>query len=229
MGNTVVLEAGLDRRLLDVPPDQAARGGGPAPGVINLVLGSGATVGDAALAQPDLAGIHFTGSTAVFQGMWRTRRREHRELPLLPADRRRDRRQGLHRRPPVGRSGRRRDRDRARRRSSTRARSARPRPASTRRPTCGRRSASALERDVPAIRIGRRARLPQLHGRGDRRERRSPRRRRRSRWPAPATTPRSSSAATPTTARATSSARPWSSTTDPSLRPDAARSCSGRS
>src|SRR5207253_4220933 len=41
-------------------------------GVINLVYGSGATIGDAALASPDLAGIHFTGSTPVFRGMWKT-------------------------------------------------------------------------------------------------------------------------------------------------------------
>src|SRR3954466_11876405 len=41
-------------------------------GVINLVYGSGATIGDAALASPHLAGVHFTGSTAVFNSMWRT-------------------------------------------------------------------------------------------------------------------------------------------------------------
>jgi 1-pyrroline-5-carboxylate dehydrogenase len=41
------------------------------PGVINLVYGSGADVGDPALASRDLAGIHFTGSTAVFNGMWK--------------------------------------------------------------------------------------------------------------------------------------------------------------
>ena len=41
-------------------------------GVINLVYGSGATIGSAALASPDLAGIHFTGSTEVFNGMWET-------------------------------------------------------------------------------------------------------------------------------------------------------------
>ncbi len=41
-------------------------------GVINLVYGSGPTIGDAALASPQLAGIHFTGSTSVFNGMWRT-------------------------------------------------------------------------------------------------------------------------------------------------------------
>jgi 1-pyrroline-5-carboxylate dehydrogenase len=42
------------------------------PGVINLVYGSGAEVGDPALSSPELAGVHFTGSTAVFQGIWRT-------------------------------------------------------------------------------------------------------------------------------------------------------------
>jgi 1-pyrroline-5-carboxylate dehydrogenase len=42
------------------------------PGVINLVYGSGATIGDAALASPELAGVHFTGSTSVFQGIWKT-------------------------------------------------------------------------------------------------------------------------------------------------------------
>jgi 1-pyrroline-5-carboxylate dehydrogenase len=42
------------------------------PGVVNLVYGSGSTIGDAALASPDLAGVHFTGSTPVFQGLWRT-------------------------------------------------------------------------------------------------------------------------------------------------------------
>jgi 1-pyrroline-5-carboxylate dehydrogenase len=42
------------------------------PGVINLVYGSGADVGNPALASPDLAGVHFTGSTPVFQSMWKT-------------------------------------------------------------------------------------------------------------------------------------------------------------
>src|SRR3954447_9898908 len=42
------------------------------PGVINLVYGNGADVGDPALASRDLAGVHFTGSTGVFNGMWKT-------------------------------------------------------------------------------------------------------------------------------------------------------------
>ncbi len=41
-------------------------------GVINFIPGSGAQVGDPVLSSPDLAGIHFTGSTAVFQSMWKT-------------------------------------------------------------------------------------------------------------------------------------------------------------
>ena len=39
-------------------------------GVINLVHGPGPELVPAALAQPDLAGVHFTGSTAVFRGIW---------------------------------------------------------------------------------------------------------------------------------------------------------------
>lgn len=41
------------------------------PGVINFIPGSGAEVGDPVLESPDLAGIHFTGSTQVFQSMWK--------------------------------------------------------------------------------------------------------------------------------------------------------------
>ncbi|MEO8460389.1 MAG: L-glutamate gamma-semialdehyde dehydrogenase [Dokdonella sp.] len=41
-------------------------------GVINLVPGSGAVIGNPVLAHRDLAGIHFTGSTRVFHQMWRT-------------------------------------------------------------------------------------------------------------------------------------------------------------
>ncbi len=42
------------------------------PGVINLVAGSGGAVGAPAVEHPDLGGIHFTGSTAVFNSMWET-------------------------------------------------------------------------------------------------------------------------------------------------------------
>ncbi len=45
---------------------------GMPPGVINLLPGDGLEVSEVALAHPDLAGIHFTGSTATFQHLWRT-------------------------------------------------------------------------------------------------------------------------------------------------------------
>jgi 1-pyrroline-5-carboxylate dehydrogenase len=41
-------------------------------GVINLVFVSGPAAGDVIFAHPDFAGIHFTGSTGVFQDIWRT-------------------------------------------------------------------------------------------------------------------------------------------------------------
>jgi len=41
------------------------------PGVINFLPGSGAAIGDPVIASPHLAGIHFTGSTGVFHGLWR--------------------------------------------------------------------------------------------------------------------------------------------------------------
>src|SRR5262245_28188224 len=42
------------------------------PGVINFLPGSAGMITDGLLASPDLAGIHFTGSTEVFQNMWKT-------------------------------------------------------------------------------------------------------------------------------------------------------------
>jgi len=41
-------------------------------GVVNFVPGSGGKIGTPAIAHPDLAGVHFTGSTGVFQGMWKS-------------------------------------------------------------------------------------------------------------------------------------------------------------
>src|SRR5437870_5137134 len=72
MGNTVVWKpastAAYSAHFLMKLFEQA----GLPPGVINLVYGSGAEIGDPALASPDLAGVHFTGSTPVFQSMWKT-------------------------------------------------------------------------------------------------------------------------------------------------------------
>jgi len=41
-------------------------------GVINFIPGPGRYIGDPVLEKPGLAGVHFTGSTSVFQGMWKT-------------------------------------------------------------------------------------------------------------------------------------------------------------
>jgi 1-pyrroline-5-carboxylate dehydrogenase len=61
---TAMLSAYYTMRLLEEA--------GLPPGVINLVYGPGQEIGDAALRSPDLAGVHFTGSTPVFQSMWKT-------------------------------------------------------------------------------------------------------------------------------------------------------------
>ncbi|HEX6951562.1 MAG TPA: L-glutamate gamma-semialdehyde dehydrogenase [Gaiellaceae bacterium] len=72
MGNTVVWKpastAAVSAHFLMKLLEEA----GLPPGVINLVYGSGAAVGDPALASEHLAGIHFTGSTPVFQSMWKS-------------------------------------------------------------------------------------------------------------------------------------------------------------
>lgn len=51
---------------------QLLREAGMPPGVINFVPGNAATISDTVLSHRDLAGVHFTGSTEVFNGMWDT-------------------------------------------------------------------------------------------------------------------------------------------------------------
>ncbi|HEX5246291.1 MAG TPA: L-glutamate gamma-semialdehyde dehydrogenase [Gaiellaceae bacterium] len=72
MGNTVVWKPASTAAYSAYFLMKLYEEAGLPPGVINLVYGSGSEVGDPALASSDLAGIHFTGSTAVFNGMWRT-------------------------------------------------------------------------------------------------------------------------------------------------------------
>ena len=71
MGNTVVWKPASTAVLSGWVLMQVLEAAGMPPGVINFVPGSGAAVGDAAVDHPDLAGIHFTGSTDVFRGMWK--------------------------------------------------------------------------------------------------------------------------------------------------------------
>jgi 1-pyrroline-5-carboxylate dehydrogenase len=72
MGNVVVWKPAGTAMLSAYYVMRLFQEAGLPDGVINLVYGSGATIGDAALASEHLAGIHFTGSTPVFNGMWRT-------------------------------------------------------------------------------------------------------------------------------------------------------------
>ncbi len=72
MGNTVVWKPAGTAMLSAYYLMRLFQEAGLPDGVINLVYGPGAAIGDAALASPHLAGIHFTGSTPVFNGMWRS-------------------------------------------------------------------------------------------------------------------------------------------------------------
>ena len=72
MGNTVVWKPASTATLSAYYLMRLFQEAGLPDGVINLVYGSGRAIGDPALASPDLAGVHFTGSTPVFHGMWKT-------------------------------------------------------------------------------------------------------------------------------------------------------------
>jgi 1-pyrroline-5-carboxylate dehydrogenase len=72
MGNTVVWKPASTQALSAWYTLRLLEEAGLPPGVINLVFGSGAEIAGAALASPDLAGVHFTGSTGVFQSIWKT-------------------------------------------------------------------------------------------------------------------------------------------------------------
>ena len=70
MGNTVVWKPATTQALSAHFIMRLLEAAGLPPGVINLVTGHGIDVSNVALADPDLAGIHFTGSTATFQHLW---------------------------------------------------------------------------------------------------------------------------------------------------------------
>ncbi|GAA3576139.1 L-glutamate gamma-semialdehyde dehydrogenase [Microlunatus spumicola] len=71
MGNVVVWKPSPTQALSAYLTMQLLEAAGLPAGVINLVLGDGPVVSEVALADPRLAGIHFTGSTATFQRLWR--------------------------------------------------------------------------------------------------------------------------------------------------------------
>ena len=72
MGNTVVWKPSPTQQVAASMTMDLLMAAGLPPGVINMVTGDGLAVSDVALADPDLAGIHFTGSTPVFQNLWKT-------------------------------------------------------------------------------------------------------------------------------------------------------------
>ncbi|MFF3004410.1 L-glutamate gamma-semialdehyde dehydrogenase [Kitasatospora sp. NPDC057940] len=72
MGNTVVWKPAPTQTLAAHYLMRLLEAAGLPPGVVNLVTGDGVQLSAVALADPALAGLHFTGSTATFQSLWQT-------------------------------------------------------------------------------------------------------------------------------------------------------------
>ncbi len=70
MGNVVIWKPSNTQLLAAQLTMQLLEAAGLPAGVINLLTGDGPVVSEVILADPDLAGIHFTGSTRVFQQLW---------------------------------------------------------------------------------------------------------------------------------------------------------------
>ncbi|MEX2273279.1 MAG: L-glutamate gamma-semialdehyde dehydrogenase [Vicinamibacterales bacterium] len=71
MGNTVIWKPASSAMLSAYYVMKVMEEAGMPPGVINFVPGDARQITDILLDSPDLAGIHFTGSTTVFQSMWK--------------------------------------------------------------------------------------------------------------------------------------------------------------
>ena len=72
MGNTVLWKPASSTVFSGYYLMRLLEAAGLPPGVVNFVPASGSTISEVAVQDPGLAGIHFTGSTEVFQTMWRT-------------------------------------------------------------------------------------------------------------------------------------------------------------
>ncbi|MFH1943430.1 MAG: L-glutamate gamma-semialdehyde dehydrogenase, partial [bacterium] len=72
MGNVVLWKPASSAVYIAYYIMELLKEAGLPDGVINMVPGPGGSVGNPVMASPHLAGIHFTGSTSVFQGMWKT-------------------------------------------------------------------------------------------------------------------------------------------------------------
>ncbi len=72
MGNTVLWKPASTSILSNYYLLKVLEAAGLPPGVVNFVPGRGAAVGDPVFGSPEFAGLHFTGSTDTFRGMWST-------------------------------------------------------------------------------------------------------------------------------------------------------------
>lgn len=72
MGNTIVWKPASTAILSGYYVMKVLEEAGLPPGVINFLPGDAGEISDVCLAHPDLAGVHFTGSTGVFNSMWKT-------------------------------------------------------------------------------------------------------------------------------------------------------------
>jgi 1-pyrroline-5-carboxylate dehydrogenase len=72
MGNTVLWKPSPTQQLAASLTMELLEEAGMPPGVINMLPGDGLDVSKVAMTHPDLAGIHFTGSTPTFQHLWQT-------------------------------------------------------------------------------------------------------------------------------------------------------------
>lgn len=72
LGNTVVWKPAETQIYSAAVIMEIYEEAGLPPGVINLVFVDGQSAGDVIFNHPDFAGIHFTGSTGVFQKIWKT-------------------------------------------------------------------------------------------------------------------------------------------------------------
>ena len=72
LGNTVVWKPADSQVFSAMVIMEIFEEAGLPPGVINMVMGDGPSMGEVVFSHPDFAGLHFTGSTGVFKSLWKT-------------------------------------------------------------------------------------------------------------------------------------------------------------
>ena len=71
MGNTVIWKPSRNQVYSAMVLMELFEAGGVPPGVINLIFGDAGAASDYLIGHKDFGGVHFTGSTNVFQGIWK--------------------------------------------------------------------------------------------------------------------------------------------------------------